>query len=118
MGATWFLPRLLGPQRAAAWLYTGDLVGGARATDQGLALESHPAAEVLDRALELAGRIASAAPSTIRQLRRTLAEVERLDLNETLASEAAAQAVSYGTDDLAEGLAAARERRTPRFEGR
>ena len=118
MGGTWFLPRVLGPQRAAAWLYTGDLVDGARAADQGLALESFPAAEVLDRALELAGRIASAAPLTVRHLRQSLAEVERLDLDEALASEAAAQALSYGTDDLVEGLAAARDRRTPRFEGR
>ncbi len=118
MGGTWFLPRVLGPQRAAAWLYTGDLVDGASAADQGLALASYPATEVLDRALELAGRIASAAPGTVRQLKRTLAEVERLDLDEALAAEAAAQAVSYGTDDLVEGLAAARDRRTPRFEGR
>lgn len=117
MGGSWLLPRALGHQRAAAWLYTGDLVDGTTATQQGLALEAHPGDEVLDHALALAGRIASAAPSTVRQLKRTLAEVEHISLDDALALEAAAQAVSYGSDDLVEGLAAARERRTPRFEG-
>jgi hypothetical protein len=32
--------------------------------------------------------------------------------------EAAAQAIEYGTADLAEGVRAARARRTPRFQGR
>lgn len=117
MGGSWFLPRLLGEQRAAAWLYTGDLVDGTTAARQGLALASHPADEVLDRALELAGRIASAAPQTVRRLKGTLAEVDRRDLDEALTAEAAAQASDYATDDLLEGLAAVRERRRPRFTG-
>lgn len=117
MGGSWLLPRLLGEQRAAAWLYTGDLVDGATAARQGLALAAYPADEVLDRALELAGRIASAAPQTVRRLKRTLAEVDRRDLDEALTAEAAAQASDYATDDLLEGLAAVRERRRPRFTG-
>jgi enoyl-CoA hydratase len=117
MGGTWFLPRLLGVQRAAAWLYTGALVDGATATQQGLAVEAVPAADVLDHALALAADIASASPVVVRQLKRTLADVEHRDLGAALDREASAQAVSYGSDDLVEGLAAARERRTPRFTG-
>jgi len=73
---------------------------------------------VLDRALELATGIAGASPVVVRQLKETLAIVERADLDEALDREATCQAVSYGTDDLVEGLAAVRERRTPRFTGR
>jgi enoyl-CoA hydratase len=118
MGGTWFLPRLLGAQRAAAWLYTGALVDGATAATQGLALRSLPAADVLDGALALAADIAAASPVVVRQLKETLAEVEQRDLGAALDREATAQAVSYGTEDLREGLTAARERRTPDFPGR
>jgi enoyl-CoA hydratase len=118
MGGSWFLPRLLGAQRAADWLYTGRLVTGTDATAQGLALRSVPAADVLPSALALAGEIAAASPTVVRQLKRNLAAVEHRDLDEALLVEARAQAVSYGTDDLLEGLAAARERREPHFPGR
>ncbi len=118
MGASWFLPRLLGPERAAAWLYTGALFDGRSAAAQGLALEAVPAEQVLDRTLSLAGEIAAASPVVVRQLKHTLAASPDLDLSTALQTEAAAQAVSYGTEDLAEGLRAARERRDPRFPGR
>jgi enoyl-CoA hydratase len=117
MGGTWFLPRLLGTQRAAEWLYTGRIVPGAEAAQEGLALSALPADQVLDEALALAGRIAAASPVVVRQLKATLAEVERSDLGTALEREAAAQAVNYGTDDLVEGLAAARDRRPPAFPG-
>ncbi len=118
MGATWLLPRLLGTQRATAWLYTGALVSGGEAATQGLALAAHPGEELLERAEQLAGDVAASAPVVVRQLKETLRSGERDDLDTALEREAAAQAVSYGTKDLVEGLRAARERRPPRFEGR
>jgi enoyl-CoA hydratase len=93
-------------------------VSGEVAARQGLALESLPGDEVLPRALALARDIAASSPVVVRQLKTTLGEVEGIDLSAALDREAAAQAVSYGTDDLLEGLAAGRERRTPRFDGR
>jgi enoyl-CoA hydratase len=118
MGGSWFLPRILGDQRAAAWLYTGALVAGRDAAAQGLALESVPGEQVLERALALATEIAASSPVVVRQLKSTLASTERWDLDEALRHEAAAQAVSYGTADLEIGLAAARDRSSPSFPGR
>ena len=118
MGASWFLPRLVGPERAAAWLYTGALFDGATATANGLALESVPADAVLGRTLALARQITTASPVVIRQLKRTLTASLEIDLPAALATEASAQALSYGTEDLAEGLRAARDKRTPVFPGR
>lgn len=115
MGGSWFLPRILGTQRAAAWLYTGALVTGAQAAAEGLALAAPPADDVLAEALALARQIAAASPVVVRQLKANLAEVEHRDLEAALLAEAQAQAVSYGTEDLVEGLAAARERRAPVF---
>jgi enoyl-CoA hydratase len=59
-----------------------------------------------------------ASPVVVRQLKGNLAEVEQRDLDAALLAEAQAQAISYGTEDLVEGLAAARERRAPEFPGR
>jgi enoyl-CoA hydratase len=117
MGGSWFLPRILGAQRAAAWLYTGALVTGTDAAAQGLALEAVPGEQVLDRALAVATDIAASSPVVVRQLKRTLADTERRDLDEALSHEAHAQAISYGTTDLQVGLRAARERRAPTFPG-
>jgi enoyl-CoA hydratase len=118
MGGTWFLPRLLGAERAAAWLYTGALTDGATAAAQGLALEAVPSTEVLPRALALAHRIAASSPVVVRQLKRTLAASPQVDLPTALRTEAEAQAHSYASEDLVEGLEAARERRPPAFPGR
>lgn len=118
MGGTWLLPRLVGQQRAAAWLYTGGLVRGDEAAAAGLALSAVPVDEVVPEALALADRIAAASPVVVRQMKTTLARTETASLDEALRREASCQAVNYGTDDLAEGLDAVRERRTPRFTGR
>lgn len=117
MGGSWLLPHLTDPQRAAELLYTGRLASGAEAASYGLALESLPAARVLPRALELAGEVATSAPQAVRQLKRSLLTVRGRTLEEQLTVEAANQAENYRTDDVVEGLAAARERRGPRFRG-
>lgn len=117
MGGSWLLPRLLGPERAALWLYTGRIVDGATAASEGMALAAHPTAEVLPTALEIAAEIAAASPVVVRQLKATLQGASG-GLDDALAREATAQSLSYGTDDLQEGLLAARERRTAVFPGR
>jgi enoyl-CoA hydratase/carnithine racemase len=118
MGGSWFLPRILGEQRAAKWLYTGRLFRGTEAAADGLALEALPADEVLPAALALAEEIAEASPLVVQQLRTSLAVSPTNTLDEQLDLEAAFQAVNYGTEDLAEGLDAGRARRAPEFTGR
>jgi enoyl-CoA hydratase len=118
MGGSWFLPRILGEQRAAKWLYTGRLFSGTEAAADGLALEALPAAEVLPAAIAMAEEIAQASPLVVRQLRTSLAVSPTNSLDAQLDLEAAFQAVNYGTEDLAEGLAAGRARRGPTFTGR
>lgn len=117
MGGSWFLPRILGQQHAARWLYTGQLVGGSRAAAEGLALEALPADEVLPAAMTLARTIAAASPLVVRQLRASLAAAPTATLEEQLDLEAAMQADNYGTQDFVEGIAAVRDRRDPEFTG-
>ncbi len=117
MGATYLTPRKVGAQRAAELLLTGRRFDGREAQAMGLALEAAPAGQVLPKAMALAKQIASGGPLAVRALRRGLA-VDRPALQAALEREALAQAESYGSADLGEGLRAAAERRAPNFVGR
>ena len=116
MGATALVPRLVGHQRGAELLYTGRRFKGAEAVSMGLALEGVGADDVLPRAHTLATQMAQQAPIAVRELKTRL-RIDRDTLDNALLAEASAQARSYASDDLGEGLAALRERRTPKFTG-
>jgi enoyl-CoA hydratase/carnithine racemase len=115
MGSSWTLPRLVGPARAAELLFTGRLVDGAEAERIGLVNRAVTPEQVLPEAVALAGEIAGCAPRAVRGIKRALARTLDSSLAEQLAFEAEQQALCYESADLEEGLAAARERRAPRF---
>ena len=117
MGATWTLPRLVGPARAAELLYTGEPFDGGEAERMGLANRAVSQADVLPRARKLAQAVAQAAPGAIRGVKRSLRRTAEVSLEDQLGFEAACQAEDFGTADAREGIAAAREGRAPRFTG-
>lgn len=118
MGATWTLPRLVGPARAAELLYTGRVIDGAEAARIGLVNEAVPASEVAARAMALAAEIAGAAPLAVQGTKRALARSAAASLEDQLGFEASEQAACYETADLAEGIASVRAKRAPEFSGR
>jgi enoyl-CoA hydratase/carnithine racemase len=114
MGTTYFLERRVGALRASELLLTGRRFSGVEAAAWGIANEAVPSADVLARAWALAAEIAHSSPATVRALKATLAP-NRVLLEAALDHEASCQSTSYKGQDLAEGLASVRERRTPRF---
>jgi enoyl-CoA hydratase len=118
MGATWTLPRLVGPARAAELLYTGRVIDGAEAARIGLVNEAVAPERVEERALGLAQELAASAPWAVRGAKRALAQSLSATLDQQLAFEAARQAECYESGDLVEGIASVREKREPRFRGR
>jgi enoyl-CoA hydratase/carnithine racemase len=75
-GSSWFLPRLVGHQRAAEWLFTGRLVGAEEALAAGLVRSVHPAGELLGAAYALAREIATnTSPVAVALTRRMLWEM-------------------------------------------
>jgi len=117
MGATYLVPHRVGPQRATELLLTGRRFTGRDAANWGMALEALPAANVLGRAKELAAQMAGAAPLAVRAVKKAL-EIDKSALAAALDREAYEQAISYGSEDLGEGLRAASEKRRPAFNGR
>ncbi len=116
-GATWFLPRLVGSSRAAEIALVGDPVGAEEAATIGLVRRVVPADQLLDAARELAQALAAAAPQALGWTKHALDAAWSTDLETALEEEARLQGLAGATRDHAEGLAAFREKRTPRFDG-
>jgi len=71
--SSWFLPRLVGVQRAAEWAYTGRVFGAQEAVDGGLVRSVHAPDELLPAAQALAHEIAAnTAPVSVALNRQLL----------------------------------------------
>ena len=70
--SSWFLPRVVGISKAAEWCYSGRVISGTEAAEAGLVQLVEPA-DLLDRAYEIAGEIAThSAPVSVALTRQML----------------------------------------------
>jgi 2-(1,2-epoxy-1,2-dihydrophenyl)acetyl-CoA isomerase len=116
-GATWFLPRLVGPAKAAELAFVGDPVDAAEALRIGLVSRVVPADQLMPEARSLADRIAEGAPLAMALTKQALQRSASTTLDEALATEADLQGIAGASGDHAEGLTAFREKRPPKFAG-
>ena len=117
MGITERLIDAVGSQAAAELLFTGRLIRGKEAAAMGLFRRALPKDEVLPAAQALAAEIAEAAPLAVRWIKRTLARCRALKIEDTLRTEAMAQALLAQSADASEGIKALMAKRTPEFKG-
>ena len=116
-GMSWFLPRLVGPARAAEIVMLPDGIDAARAGRIGLADRVVPAGTAVAEAQAIALRLAEGAPRAQALTHRALAFGQEHDLEAALEFEAQLQDAAGRTADHAEGLRAFAEKRPPRFIG-
>ncbi|MEU1181944.1 enoyl-CoA hydratase/isomerase family protein [Streptomyces sp. NPDC005820] len=108
-------PLLCGMAKAKYYLLTSDFIDGTEAERIGLVSKCVPHAEVLDRALQVADRLAAGSQPSLRWTKRAL--------NHWYKSAAPAFELSVVMEmfnfverhDVEEGLTAIREKREPRF---
>jgi 2-(1,2-epoxy-1,2-dihydrophenyl)acetyl-CoA isomerase len=117
-GATWFLPRLVGPAKAAELALVGDPVDASEALRLGLVSRVVPGDQLITEARTIADRLADGAPLAMALTKGALERALTIDLDEALEGEAKLQGIAGASADHAEGLAAFREKRPPRFTGR
>jgi 2-(1,2-epoxy-1,2-dihydrophenyl)acetyl-CoA isomerase len=116
-GATWFLPRLIGPAKAAELALLGTTLSAVDAERFGLVARVVTADDLTAEARAAAVRLAELAPRALALTKRALQRSWSVDLDEALEDEAYRQGIAGDTADHAEGLAAFLEKRPPRFTG-
>ena len=116
MGATYFLPRIVGMAKAYELLTTCESIDAAEARRIGLISYMVPAEELIPVALRLARKIASMPLLTIKMVKDSLYAHLETDLETAVAREAANQAITFTTEDIKEGIAALMQKRSPQFK--
>ena len=117
-GGTQRLVRAVGKFRAMKMLLTGEMVDARQALEMGLVSEVVPDADVLDRALALARRIAELPPIAVMLCKEVVLTGQDCPLDAALSLERKAFELLFATEDQKEGMRAFAEKRKPDFQGR
>ena len=117
-GGAYLLPRLVGLPRAKAMVLLGEGAKGEEAVRDGLAYRCVPGESLLDEARTLAATLAAGPTRALGLSKRLLNQSFESSLPDSLDVEGAYQSLATASADLVEGMAAFKEKREPRFEGR
>ncbi len=112
------LAQLVGRERAAELLFTGDVIDAATAERIGLVGRVVPHGELLPTAHALAAKIAANPPLAVQQLKAGLRRALDPDWDDLGRWVSATLGELFRTDDHREGVRAFLEKRPPRFVGR
>ncbi|CAN5451414.1 enoyl-CoA hydratase-related protein [soil metagenome] len=103
---------------AMQMLLTGDRIDAAEAHRIGLVSEVLAPGRLLDRACEIAERIAANGPLAVRSIKTLATRTDDLPLSRSIELEQLLWGVLRDTHDRVEGRTAFAERRTPNYQGR
>lgn len=112
------LAQLVGRERAAELLFTGDVIDAAEAQRIGLVGRVVPHDELLPTAMALAERIAANPPLAVQRLKAGLRRALDPDWHELGAWVSSSLTELFSTEDHREGARSFLEKRPPRFVGR
>ena len=117
-GGTYFLPRLVGFQKAVAISMLGDKISAAEAEKMGMIYKSLPIDEFEQGIDKLANRLASMPTKGLALTKKVFSASLGNSLEDQIAVENIAQIAASETEDYTEGVQAFLEKRKPQFKGR
>ena len=117
-GGTQRLPRLVGLGRAMELILTGDFIDAEEAYRIGLVNKIVPHEQLMEKAMELAKKIASRPPLAVRYAKETVNRSLEGSTVSGFALESFLHALSCTTEDKKEGVSAFLEKRKGKFKGR
>jgi len=117
-GGTQRLPRLVGLGNALRLILSGDMIGAAEAQSIGLVEMVVPHEELRAKTLELANKIASKSPLTIKVAKEAVRASERLAIEDGIPYERDLFCLCFSTADKEEGVKAFLEKRPAQWQGR
>ena len=115
---TFFLPRLIGFQKASALAMLGDKVSAEEAERLGMIYKYVPSDAFSETVQKTASKMANMPTKALGLIKKTLNQSLTNNLENQLALESKHQIEAAGTEDYAEGVTAFIEKRQPNFKGK
>ena len=117
-GGAWLFPRAMGLDRALKMTLLHEIYDAETAFRLGLITEVVADADLEARGLDFCSTLAAKAPLAVRLSKMMMAKAMETSLEASLVDAQMAVMVTNPSDDVREGIAAFREKRAPKFEGR
>jgi enoyl-CoA hydratase len=117
-GGTQRLPRLIGLGHTLRLVLTGDMINAAEAKDIGLVEMVVPHEELRAKTLELAAKIASKSPLTLKVAKEAVRASQKLPIEDGIAYERDLFCLCFSSEDKEEGVKAFLEKRPAEWKGR
>ncbi len=117
-GGTWFLPRLIGWQKASAFAMLGDKISSDEAAGTGMIYRSIPSVDFEKEYLAIARKLAAMPTRSFALIKKALNLSFTNTLDQQLKLEDQLQQEAAGTHDFTEGISAFLEKRDPLFTGK
>jgi enoyl-CoA hydratase len=117
-GGTQRLARLIGEGRAMELILSGDMIDAETAHRFGLVNHVFPLAELEEKTMALAEKLADKAPVALQMCKEAVKFASRSNLDEGLRREVDLFAICFSTEDKTEGVSAFLEKRKPEFKGK
>ncbi len=115
-GLSYFLPRLIGPEKAADLFFSGRMVDAREALALGIVSKVVPHDQLMETALAAAREYAALPPSAMTYTRRALRRsLDGVTLSDHLAFEWAQQKACLASPEFREGVQAFLEKREPDY---
>jgi 2-(1,2-epoxy-1,2-dihydrophenyl)acetyl-CoA isomerase len=117
-GGSYFLPRVVTPNKACEMFFLGDTIDAAEAHRLGILNFVVPPDELEAETRKLAERLRNAPAVALAAAKHAVYLSQAAELEEMLRYETEAQMRCFESDDCAEGVLAFLEKRPPKFTGR